>query len=148
MSQPWNPLRRGGVFCSPACGFKCTVNAHDRARREGEALAASLGPGWTPRVWENCGWQYEVRSGAIKVRPNLGLSGSTIRGDWKVKGYNCQFENTGFYANGKTPKAAIQRAGLMVRERVNELEKCIEREEAALAWLRGAKSPRRPMAPQ
>lgn len=54
-STKWNPVRKGVIYCSPNCGGGCTHNSYKRACRESEALAESLGKGWTPEVWENLG---------------------------------------------------------------------------------------------
>jgi hypothetical protein len=55
------PVRRGRIFCSPWCGHDCTWAAHEQAHRRAAALAGSLGPNWTPRVWENLGWHFCAR---------------------------------------------------------------------------------------
>lgn len=56
----WKPVLNGNIYCSPACGGKCTKAEHDDAQEAGEILAALLGPGWRPRVWENMGWHYSA----------------------------------------------------------------------------------------
>jgi hypothetical protein len=63
----WTPVLRGGVYCSPRCGGKCTKKAFDRATKEADKLCKTLGPGWKPRVWENLGWHYEAAKGPFKV---------------------------------------------------------------------------------
>lgn len=42
------------------------------AYREAHAMAAQLGSGWIPRVWENLGWYWTVRKGPIEIRPRHG----------------------------------------------------------------------------
>lgn len=64
----WTPRRRGNIYCSPLCGFKCTRAAYDRAKKRGATLAKRLGPGWVPVVWENMGWHYRVEKGLFEVR--------------------------------------------------------------------------------
>lgn len=66
----WTPKLKGNVFCSPACGFGCKKADFDRASARANALAANLGPGWQPDVWENGGWYWEVKKGAATVRPD------------------------------------------------------------------------------
>lgn len=67
LSKPkpsWKPRRNGNAYCSPACGFGapfCTWDGFQRATREAADLAARLGPGWEPSVWENIGWHYKAR---------------------------------------------------------------------------------------
>lgn len=70
----WVPiLQAGGVFCSPACGFKCTRTAYDAAHQKATVLAAKLektyGGEWSIRVWENMGWYYNVSCGVLVVHP-------------------------------------------------------------------------------
>jgi hypothetical protein len=102
----WTPLLRGKVFCSPACGCKCTKEAHDKAQRAAAALVARLGDVWEPHVWENSGWNYEVRTqcGRWHVYGSRGISGNDY-----MAGLN--IENSGgmlWYAHASTPEAAIR----------------------------------------
>jgi len=53
----------GGVYCSPRCGGGCKRSAFERATAEANALAARMGDGWRPDVWENLGWHYVVTKG-------------------------------------------------------------------------------------
>lgn len=59
----WKPKRNGDVYCSPACGGKCTWAAYQKAKRGAAALAKTMGPGWKPKVWENLGWHFKVVRG-------------------------------------------------------------------------------------
>lgn len=56
--ERWTPVRRGDVYCSPACGNNCTVYDFEAAHTNAQALVSVLGPKWKPRVWENLGWHY------------------------------------------------------------------------------------------
>ena len=56
----WTPRRSGETFCSPMCGGHCTWAQHQLATKRGKALAATLGHGWKPVVWENLGWHYRA----------------------------------------------------------------------------------------
>lgn len=56
----WRAVRRGRVYCSPACGAGCTHAAYLKATRKALALAKRMGPGWAPRVSENMGWHYRA----------------------------------------------------------------------------------------
>jgi hypothetical protein len=58
----WEPVRRGEVYCSPACGCGCTWEAYQEILQKAENLAKRMGKGWTPRVWENMGWYGKVVS--------------------------------------------------------------------------------------
>ena len=71
-SLSWDPISDGPTYCAPACGSRCTRAAYDRAEACAGLLARTLGPGWIPRVWENLGWHYSVRSpcGRLMVHPS------------------------------------------------------------------------------
>ncbi|KKL16309.1 hypothetical protein LCGC14_2496860 [marine sediment metagenome] len=90
----WEPIEEGDAFCAPACGHGCTTKEYDIAGAKAEVLAQTLGPDWTPRVWENLGWHYAVRSpcGHLSVHPSgigfiafLGEPGD-IGGRWAEHG--------------------------------------------------------------
>lgn len=70
------PRRSGNVYCSPWCGGQCKWTAFVSARQKATDLAKRLnkkfGSGWTPRVWENLGWNYEVKNNAVAVCPCSG----------------------------------------------------------------------------
>lgn len=59
----WRAVRRGPIYCAPACGHGCTFAAYQRAKAAAERLAAQLGPGWKTRVNENMGWHWSVHGG-------------------------------------------------------------------------------------
>jgi hypothetical protein len=70
----WTPVRRGKIYCAPACGARCTWKEHEDAKSKAAKLARRLDretghEGWRPRVWENFGWHYQVidSSGLWKV---------------------------------------------------------------------------------
>lgn len=65
----WTPILKGDVYCSPRCGMNCKKAWHDDAVEKAAALAARLGAGWEPRVWENLGWHYSVNKGVCGVYP-------------------------------------------------------------------------------
>jgi hypothetical protein len=64
--RDWKPRRNRGIYCSPACGGGCTHREFTDATRRAAKLAARLGDGWKPRVWENLGWHYTVELGDAK----------------------------------------------------------------------------------
>lgn len=72
----WEPVRRGPIYCSPACGARCSYAAYRAAVTQSARLARTLntqlGPGWRPRVWENVGWHWAVLRGTVAVRRTTG----------------------------------------------------------------------------
>jgi len=48
-------VRKGPIYCAPACGGGCTKAAYDAAVRKSRALAKRMGKGWVPYVWEKLG---------------------------------------------------------------------------------------------
>lgn len=56
----WKAVRRGAIYCAPACGAKCTWEKYQHAKRAGRELAERLGPGWKAHVWENMGWHWKA----------------------------------------------------------------------------------------
>ena len=71
----WRPVRKGDVFCAPACGRGCTHAEYVHALTSAAAVVRRLGPGWRPVVSENLGWHYSVELvSGIKVHCNAGPS--------------------------------------------------------------------------
>lgn len=65
----WKPVRRGRIYCAPACGMGCTVQAFRSVHRSANTLAKKMGKGWKPYVWENMGWHYSVVIDKCAVHP-------------------------------------------------------------------------------
>ena len=67
----WTPILSadGVYYCSRRCGGGkfCKKADYDRAVSDAAALAARMGPGWTPYVHENLGWHYKAVSGPDKI---------------------------------------------------------------------------------
>lgn len=63
----WTPVLKGEVFCSPACGCDCKKADFDSATEKARLLANTLGDGWEPCVWENCGWHFEAKKRGATV---------------------------------------------------------------------------------
>lgn len=63
----WAPVRRGKIYCSPACGGDCTMAAFRRATQEADKLATRMGAGWRRVVWENLGWFYKIEKGNATI---------------------------------------------------------------------------------
>jgi hypothetical protein len=64
------PIRKGDIYCSPACGMGCTHADFEKAVFASQALAAELGAGWATRVWDNLGWHWEVSKGKLIINQN------------------------------------------------------------------------------
>lgn len=75
----WKPVRRGPIYCAPACGLGCTWLAFKRVTRAAEALARRLGKGWEPEVWENLGWHYSVTRGGKRGKVKITESDGRFR---------------------------------------------------------------------
>lgn len=60
----WTPIRKGAIYCSPACGAGCTHKKYMKACDDADKLAAKChkeaGGKWVTRVHENLGWHYNV----------------------------------------------------------------------------------------
>jgi hypothetical protein len=64
LDNGWTPRDLGGgIYCSPRCGYKCKRAEFDRVTAAAAALAARMGEGWRPHVWENGGWHYYAVKG-------------------------------------------------------------------------------------
>jgi hypothetical protein len=100
--RSWTPVRKGAVFCSPACGLGCLHVDYLAARNNAAHLAELLGQRWQPRVWENLGWHYAAEIPAVRVQV------SPASGD----GYLCIMNLPGksFVGRGRLPQAAVAAA--------------------------------------
>lgn len=108
----WTPVRRGPVYCSPACGGGCTRAAYDAAREAAADLARDLGPGWAPHVWENLGWHYAAQRGSVSVRRANGRSYYAF--DEALAGALPQ--------HGYRPWVAVDKLRTLVRELLDDME--------------------------
>lgn len=100
--QDWNPLRKGDIYCAPACGRDCTWDEFLEAHTEADKLVALLGPSWEKRVWENLGWFYEANLRGVN---NCSLSLSRAHGPSM-----CIFNSAGgsFVSHKEDPRDAIR----------------------------------------
>jgi hypothetical protein len=71
------PRLRGEIYCSPSCGGGCTLAAYEKATTTSRDLAAELGAGWSPNVWENLGWHCSVTSPCGRVTVHVDKKGFT-----------------------------------------------------------------------
>lgn len=115
LDQKWIPVLKGEIFCSPACGGKCKKSAYDKAIQISNEIAAQLGEGWLPKVYENLGWHWKVEKG------NLQVSSAT-------NGYNAvmQFkldQNYHFNAKDLDPRKAVQKVRAQLQDVIGKLER-------------------------
>jgi hypothetical protein len=78
MKLSWKPVRKGQVYCAPACGGGCTWAAHQQAWERARELCDRLGPGWKPHVWENLDWHYQAVFGKPVCEGHAGLIEVTV----------------------------------------------------------------------
>jgi hypothetical protein len=64
----WKPVRKGTIYCAPACGRGCTYVEYQQAKANAENLKRRLnGKGWKIEVYENLGWHFKVRNDYLNV---------------------------------------------------------------------------------
>lgn len=126
----WTPRALpGGFYCSPRCGCRCTRAEHDKAQKDAATLAAQLGDGWTPRVWENTGWHWEVAKGPCAGDNRFDAGGVVVhrRRDGE---FSAEFRSaltgtntvTQFYADAATAEDAIGTVRQDVRTFISRIE--------------------------
>jgi hypothetical protein len=104
--EKWTPVARGGVYCSPRCGYGCTRAAYERAVKEADILTKRMGAGWEPEIWENGGWHHAINKGVARIVPSV--RGSTISGVYKIDGYSCYLNSAKqVVTDAKTPEDAL-----------------------------------------
>jgi hypothetical protein len=112
--------RRGAIYCSPWCGCGCTWAEYAQATEEADALVKRLGDGWSARVWENGGWNYEAIRGVCEVKPTkFRRSGDR----WVVDGYRAWIQTRPQYISQRcaTPEDALREAMLMMKAAFDQL---------------------------
>lgn len=96
----WEPVRRGPVYCAPACGGGCTWLAYQECVKQAAALAKRLGKEWEPRVWENLGWYWEVVRGDVRMSARHVPGYTATLGTRGSAGHFC-------FARGASPREAL-----------------------------------------
>lgn len=112
----WNPILRGVTYCAPACGRGCTRKEYEAAVAQAVGLAAELGKGWEPHVWENLGWHWAARKNGLKVHPGIVSerftaflgSPNSPGGRWAEK--------------GDTPEAAVRNVVSAAKDEIESLK--------------------------
>ena len=111
----WKAVRRGDIYCAPACGANCTWAAYQKALERGRLCADELGKGWTVYVSENMGWHTTVLSPCkrikVAVHPVQGTPSETLIGtlcDYTAFLGDADHTAGGKWAeNGDTPAEAV-----------------------------------------
>lgn len=109
----WVPVLKGDKYCSPGCGTGCTLAEFNRAKKGAEILQKRMGDGWKIRIWENCGWFYQVSKGDVVVHAPRDKGGEywidlKVNGVYQielshkspVKGYKLALDRARDVANG------------------------------------------------
>jgi hypothetical protein len=116
----WTPVLNGDVYCSPACGGRCKKAEFDRVSEQAGVLAAQLGSGWMPIVWENLGWHFQVKKGSFTIC------------DESPKGYSAYIEFSfdsrkaeRISAIDADPRTAVQRVIDIVNSKINVLKRSL-----------------------
>src|SRR5882724_6015615 len=67
--RDWTPIKRGDMYCSPACGGNCKRSAYDAAvKRAKDAIASMPHPqNWEMRLNENMGWYSSIFCGGMTI---------------------------------------------------------------------------------
>jgi hypothetical protein len=126
----WKAVRRGARYCAPACGRGCLYEEFQRQTRAAKTVAETLGPGWTPKVWENLGWHASVvgLDGWLHVYFSLGFA----------EGFHAFLSSNGptagagkWTAPGKTARAAIRNVVRQAQAYVGPLAALVARPEVA-----------------
>lgn len=117
------PVLDGEYYCSPWCGYRCTVEMHKKAQRRAFELCQTLGKGWTPRVWENLGWHFEAISpcGRLKVSyaGHAGSSYIAFLGDAGSTGGR-------WVEHGQTPESACRKVIRRGHDELREVHALID----------------------
>lgn len=119
----WNPVRKGAIYCAPACGRGCTHVEWQDATHKGKVLVDRLGKGWTAVISENLGWHFR----AVKNdNQDWAVHESGPRRFWA----SLMFAGHQFHADGTTPKGAVtntlQKAkdfAFLLTDEIEEFEK-------------------------
>lgn len=123
-TRDWNPVHKGEIYCSPACGANCLFEAYTNAVDKASELAQELGPDWEPIVHENIGWYWYVKHKTLPLKINKSL----------VQGYNVyyNFRHKQFLGSGKSPIKALLQAYIRANECYEDLLKELKIFEAIL----------------
>jgi len=115
----WQAVRRGHIYCAPACGGKCTGAAFQLATDRAEALCKRFVGVWKPRVHENLGWF----AGAVYAGGHMNVSIHDYSGVVSYSAFIDTDKGPGgrWHGNGDTPEKAIEEARAMFGAELSSL---------------------------
>lgn len=150
----WKPKRQGHVYCSPACRCGCLYESYVDRKRMADKLAADLGEGWRPRVWENMGWHAGADFGGTLDKPLMSIH--IRKGLIGRRGYTMIVElgRSNAAMHGASPERLISAAVSRIHKERDRLEKMLREAFEAIGPItrkavarRHAPTGRRPTEP-
>lgn len=119
-SPSWKPRRRGDIYCAPACGCGCKRADYELAVSNSKMLAACMGS-YKPRVWENGGWHYSVKSVCEKLEIH------TYKDSTFSAFLNTRPNHGGrWVCSARTPQLAVKKVLAEARKELRTLQETIE----------------------
>lgn len=120
--KSWEPVRKGAIYCAPACGHGCTWAEYQDALARAKKVCEELGEGWEPDLSENMGWFASVRRGSVRI---------SLPMPWFGAGYFCHVDGCGSLGRAVDARGALLDA-------LGRMEDRVEAEKATLRKLREA----------
>lgn len=116
----WTPKLHGDIFCSPACGGRCKKVDYNRATELASRIASQMGRGWTPRIWENLGWHFEVNKDCATISPDR-------NGQYRASIHFSIIDmmNSSITETDSDPRVAMQRAIEVLNDKVSKLKRTL-----------------------
>lgn len=138
MALSWKPIKKRGVYCSPACGSNCKLADYKKALKDGARAKKLLKnpSGWKIKVWENGGWHVQLKKGGM----NLSVRRQSIMEDTLV--FSVLFSSDGgiggdmAWSNSRTrahvdPNFVIEEQLDIAQKFVTKCQKAINKVKAA-----------------
>lgn len=128
MARSWNPVRRGRVYCAPACGCGCTYAEYRQAVKDAAAAARELGEGWEAVVHENLGWHAAAKHVAGWLRVTVNRIGNRPMFYTAFLSHTKNTDGGAWIHDSRSPRAAVagvlRKAGACVTKYSKALEEC------------------------
>ena len=67
MSRDWKVVRKGEIYCAPACGGDCTWAQYTAMKNQAKTMCKELGDGWKPQLNHNLGWFCAIVKGHTTI---------------------------------------------------------------------------------